>query len=238
MNKGLIYAFAGAAMLTGTSAHALFVDFTGDAFSNIAAGDGSVMVTQNGGPGGLDFTLMSTGGSIDTTESVADDQANFCLGTLGGSPDFSCAHDGIGIGSSDADNNRDEIDSDETLKVSISETVEITAIYLLDFFFTNGDNELAFADYSGSSQTFEPVENFDTSGNGFAAFTGLSVTTNMITFSAGDGNDNQGVGDFALAGIEFNVIETEAIPLPGALPLLLTGIAGLGFFGWRRRAQA
>jgi hypothetical protein len=35
--------------------------------------------------------------------------------------------------------------------------------------------------------------------------------------------------------IGWDLVAVAAVPVPAALPLLLTGLAGLGFFGWRRR---
>ena len=40
-----------------------------------------------------------------------------------------------------------------------------------------------------------------------------------------------------LEGAEL-VLEAGVIPIPAALPLLLTGLAGLGLIGWRRRKRA
>lgn len=248
MRLGVISAAFGAAILLGSPAQAMFVDFTSDVWGGREAsdprppvGNPSMTVFNAGGPG-IDVTATLEGvtvGNLDTTEGVTNLSGGFCLGTRPGVPDFACDHDGIGAGFSNADIDRDEIDGDEVLKITLSEVVEITAIYLLDFFFALEDNEIASVDFDGdgiADQTFTPEDGFSTSGNGFAAFVVPNVRTSMLAFFAGDGNDLQGVGDFALAGIEFNPVEDREIPVPAALPLLLTGLFGLGFIGRRRRA--
>lgn len=46
--------------------------------------------------------------------------------------------------------------------------------------------------------------------------------------------DNTGKGNVRIGGIDADIV--SAIPLPAALPLLLTGLAGLGFMSRRRAA--
>lgn len=53
-------------------------------------------------------------------------------------------------------------------------------------------------------------------------------------FSSGNGNAS-GVVDTSGSGIVTITYKTEVIPVPGALPLLATGLAGLGFLARRRK---
>lgn len=257
MKLSAIATVFGAALLFGTPAKAMFIDFTDGAWSNLFAGGDSpipptsTMTVFNAGGAGFDVTATVTNGApqpvesffLDTTESI-NTASNVCIGGVDGGPVFACSHDGLGAGVDNADPDRDEIDGNEVLTITISQVVEITAIYLLDFFFSGENQEIANVDYSnGNSDTFQPsvVADDPGTGTGYAAFAVANERTTTLVFRAGtlDGqNDDAGVGDFALAGIEFNVVEDREIPVPAALPLLLTGLFGLGMLGRRRRTEA
>ncbi|GMG82497.1 hypothetical protein LNKW23_17100 [Paralimibaculum aggregatum] len=226
-----VFAIAAIPLLAAQPANAFFVDFTDtDVFP---AGPNAAVVVPNAGGSGVTLTISGTPQEPNFNDVVSNLAAGFCNGTRPGlALDFECESDGAGIGGF----NPDEVDGEEMLTVSFSQSVEITAIYLLDFFFDEDGNEIANVDYmNGNDDTFVPEEGFALFGNGFAAFTVNNEITSVVKFTAGDGNDNQGVGDYALAGIEFNLIERE-IPVPAALPLLLTGIAGLALYRRRRAA--
>ena len=73
--------------------------------------------------------------------------------------------------------------------------------------------------------------------------TGL-ITLNLLSVAAGD-RINFLVAPLSSASFDstgltatITLSETNVIPVPAALPLLLTGLAGLGLIGWRRRKAA
>ena len=229
MNTRLLSVLAASALAFSTSAHALFVDFTDESGNFTGTGLSSATVVV----GGVTVTLSATP-AMNFSDNLADESSSdFCDGFSGtpSSPTFACDSDGAGIGD-------DEINGDEVLKVSFSKTVEVTAYYFLDFFFEVEDEESANVDFNnGFDEDVMADEPFEIDADGFFERTGLSQNTSTVTFVALDSNDLQGVGDFALAGLEFNLIEGEPeIPVPAALPLILTGIAGLALFRRRRAA--
>ena len=223
--RSVAAAAATAAMLAASPAYALLADFT---LPEVDTGDfptevPSIAITV----GGVTFTVSAMAPDMVNANDEITDPGGVACSTL------ACDTDGIGI------NGDDEVLPDQMLIVDISEVVEVTAIYYLDLFFVPGgtDQESALVDF-GNNGSFDAEhaaqEAFASSLNGFGAFGGLSVTTDAIKFTPGELNDEQGMADFALAGIEFNLIEEEpVIPVPAALPLMLTGVAGLVLF--RRR---
>lgn len=249
MNTRLLPVLAASALLTfSTSAHAVLADLTSSVWTIV---DGTT--DTDGTPasavleatfGGVTVTLTSTGGNLNNLEDVADSGLGLCDGTL------DCDFDGFGVGTGAPG---DEVGPNQTIKVTFSESVTVTDIYVLDMFFAEGEvsQEGATADFTnGNIFDLGADETFSTAGNGDASFdlsdgsqytvdtgsAGDQLTT-MIVFSNLDGNDGNGVGDFALAGIEFTVDEDpNPIPVPATLPLLLSGIAGLALYRRRRAA--
>ncbi|GMG82498.1 hypothetical protein LNKW23_17110 [Paralimibaculum aggregatum] len=226
MNTRLLSIIAAAGIAVSTSANALFVDLTDTSLFPAGPVGGPVATSV----GGVTVTVTSSPNTLNFNDIIASPGTSaFC--TAGGGS-FACDSDGAGIGGP----NPDEINGDEVLTITFSEAVEITAFYLLDFFFDEDDEESAEISYdSGPSDVVDATEVFVQFGNGFFASTGLSRITSTVTFVALDSNDLQGVGDFAVAGLEFNLIERE-IPVPAALPLMLTGLAGLALYRRRRAA--
>jgi hypothetical protein len=47
---------------------------------------------------------------------------------------------------------------------------------------------------------------------------------------------NGGTGNFATASID--VVQQNAVPIPGTIPLFATGLGALGLFGWRGKRKA
>jgi hypothetical protein len=68
----------------------------------------------------------------------------------------------------------------------------------------------------------------------------LYFTNNLISFQLGAGlNDLQLIFDETMSfgeGFAFHYA-VDSTPLPGALPLFLTGLGALGLLGWRRRSK-
>jgi hypothetical protein len=79
-----------------------------------------------------------------------------------------------------------------------------------------------------------------------ATWTGTSIKDITLTFAAPDDTDNDmtfagvaGTGNNILNGsLIFTFTPTATTPLPATLPLLATGIGGLGLLGWRRKRKA
>lgn len=74
----------------------------------------------------------------------------------------------------------------------------------------------------------------------FGAPTGASVSIWGFSLLAGSGVSGLGAGAAPvrlLSGENLVVAPVSAIPLPAALPLFASALAGFGFFGWRRRRQ-
>jgi hypothetical protein len=61
----------------------------------------------------------------------------------------------------------------------------------------------------------------------------LGVMDPTLSFGQQISISNADLRAFDLIG--WDLVAVAAVPVPAALPLLLTGLAGLGFFGWRRR---
>lgn len=241
MKTRLFSAVAVSAFAIATSANALFVDFTDTAVfpSPLSPVGGPVTVTV----GGIDVTVTGVNGAsvnqLNFDDTVTSPGAAFCTGGESGGPDFACLSDGAGIGGFNAD----EVDGQEQLTVDFSSTVAITAVYLLDFFsIDQNDEEQANIDFNNGTDITVQPQNLFGIDNGYDPVTGLSQVTTRVTFTAGSGNDTFGVGDFAVAGIEFNSLDLPPIdtriPVPAALPLLLSGIAGLVLVRRRRSAPA
>jgi hypothetical protein len=78
----------------------------------------------------------------------------------------------------------------------------------------------------GSTPTFREIT-FTVTNSTIAA---LTLANNLGNIFVADVL----IGENGLTG----PIDVTAIPLPGALPLFITGLAGLGLLGWRRKKQA
>lgn len=254
MKLGVLGAVAATGMALATPASAVFVDLTSGAGlvadplpanPDGRSGITSVLATVPTSSGPVSFKISAGMDTLNFVEDIVNG-GTFCgpaIGSGAGGGMFACDFDGIGVGDDD------EIGGDEFLVIDISQAVRITRLYLLDLFFngaTEDETEQALIDYNADGTIDQMVistEPFDPDTNPLGevdfsppvAFQGFFTT--RIILRASPGNDGFGVGDFALAGLDFEV-EDRMIPLPGALPLLVTAMAGLGFLGWRRRSSA
>ena len=98
-----------------------------------------------------------------------------------------------------------------------------------------GGNKLGSVTYQGFTALGNEGDANDTSLLQLS-FAGIMRFELYQPVSNQDGSPNDGV---LFDTLSFNVQETSPVPLPTALPLLLSGLGGLGFMGWRRkRAKA
>ena len=211
-----------AAMGLGASANAALVDFTVPELNGGVTPSAAVTVD------GVTFTLTANPAQLNFNDSITNPAGAACS-------ILACANDGAGV----AD---DELTGAEVLTLTISEAVNITGLYFLDLFFdpSNSDQESAIVDFNGDGADVELFANemYSASENGFAFFMITdpdAALTSLVVFTVGALNDGIGRADYAFAGLTFEKIGAPEVPVPAALPLLLSGIAGLGFASRRRR---
>ena len=202
-----------ALLASAVSASAVTIDFTSNDLTATPTG-------FSGSAGGLTYTLDGSPTAAitgDRVQSSADDE----LAAAGLAGDF----DGIGI-------RDDEIGGAEFLTLTFNRQVKITTAYFLDLFVAQDGLSRETANITsliGGAVSFDAYNVFPANG-GFGEFaTGVRGTT--FTIFESSGNDDIGVGDLALAGLEVN-----PIPLPAGFLLLGTALGGLGLARRRRKA--
>jgi len=114
--------------------------------------------------------------------------------------------------------------------------------------FDSAKSEVSFFVGQGFGPQFNPFEEFfaktfDDAGNLLASFFFTPTTNELVqVLLTGSGifsveyGLTDGTGAFVLDDLSYtDAPDVAPIPLPAALPLLLSALAGLGLAGWRRR---
>ena len=214
----------------------------------------------------LDFTDVGAGGTCGGSYTTCGPVATGNIGTVGwtltafGGPlnvfteaDVSDATgipleletDGVGIGST-GDSDRDEVtNDDETLLLSFSRSIRLTAVHVLDLFLGIGQDgqELALAYDEATSSVFVTVEASSVLGAADGGYKKSApfgqYPVQNIRFSAGGSADYPtSTFDFALAAIEYassDGQEPDPVPLPAGGLLLIGGLAALATARRRRK---
>ncbi len=137
-------------------------------------------------------------------------------------------------------------------KLTMNLTAPIIGPFLpavFDVFAYNGDGTIDAADFTAAKtqvvdSTIDNPENnglvisrdFDTTLPILAALAGDLLTLSVETDSFASANfvsiDSGNTSNFPTLTVDFSVSQ---VPVPGALPLAITGLAALGLAGWRRR---
>ena len=216
---GRIGAATAAAMMIGGAAQAVTLDFT-----TLSTFDMRSSAQASGAAGaGNAFTVTGSGGKLTYNVSTGP-------GAVGG---LAGETDGLGI-------RDDEVGAGEYITVTFDKAVRLTSASFLDMFFAPQavDQESAWVyagtppEASGTIAAVDASELFRPGGAGFQSVS-FSAIGRVFSFDAGDGNDDQGIGDFALAGLTFEDI--APVPLPAGGVLLGTALLG---FGLARRRKA
>ena len=231
---------AGAMLAVGAggAAHAAtIIDFTDPTqFSN-----GDLSQSYNIGGTNIDVTLSSPQGvSFGSVGAVGGD----CPSIL------ACGQDGVGAGGDDEISGPGIfsfiLGEGESVSVTFSQAVNVTALYFLDLF--QGSGFLGGAEtaevellLNGSSVYSTSVDADPLQGSGTVGFQSEavgSITADVIRFTAAAGLGDGGAfifsnSDYAVAGIE-----VAPVPLPAALPLFAAAVGTLAVVSRRRRRSA
>lgn len=219
-NRLILAGLAAGALLAGSvSASAALIDFTdvdGYSFTTSRA---------SGTVDGIDFEVRPGHGAEGRNPQLTQNREHV------NAPGLAGQGDGLGI-------DNDELNHREFLTLEFSGPVRVTGLHFLDLFKADDhdeDPETAIF-YAGATPSkagilgrFDGEEVYaeDRAGH---LFQEVSTTGSTFSFRVGHGNDDQGVGDFSLAGVE-----VSAVPLPASALLLGAALGGLGLS--RRRAR-
>ncbi|GFE52499.1 hypothetical protein So717_42520 [Roseobacter cerasinus] len=217
---------AGVTAASTMGASAALLDFTAgpDATGQFSDGDG----------GFITWEVTATGGTLNTNTPI---DAELPLPAPGGV--LALENDGVGV-----DDDEATAQDDQTLIVTFSEAILLTGLHFLDLFIgPQGGTESVsvFANGGINLTAGDPVEASDDIGvapdNGYAfrSFSDIEITS--LTFIPGDATDDT-TGDFALAAIEYELVDDQMdpVPLPAGGFLLLGALGALSVARRRKKA--
>lgn len=214
MNKlRVAFIAALAAGLASTQASATIIDFVAEAGARGERGvaDGTILNTPE--MGGLN--LQFSGG----VGGVGRDFAYFNAATSNGSPQ--------GLGTCSRLDSLSQCNPEYDDVVASNEWVQVG--------FVDGPFDVRALSFVGGGNA-----SLDNSSGLIKIATSLNSIISVVTMTFAQASTNAfGLVDwirFQFAGTEFVVASISDIPLPGALPLLLSGLAGLGFAARRKKA--
>ena len=188
----------------------------------------------------LEYRLTVNSGTFNFNENH-NSVATFCGSVL------ACQKDGLGI-------NNDELTAPhQTLTIDFDREVWIDELFFLDLF-PHRSNERPDGSPAREQAVLTVVNTTDPSFNTTLIYDASTVrihggplqVTNpfrtvqatQLIFSAVDGIDfrDDRSNDYAVAGLR--VSDIGVVPVPAALPLLITGLAALGLAARRRKSTA
>ncbi len=223
----LALAAAGMAFLAGGPASATVISYTDRASFEAALAS----------PTTFDFNSQTLNLHVDVTGGT--DFGAFTISDTGSGSDIYIRDSTSGSASSGIVDGTKFVRYNENSAGAVEMTVTFdSAVRGFGFDYNNADTNDDFTlTVDGFSASFPGVLASGTSG-----FFGLVSSEPSIAGLTFDFYDSPTAGSGVLGVDNFTwsarLNSTTSVPLPGTLPLFLSGLAGLGLLGWRRRRQA
>ncbi|MEL6359703.1 MAG: VPLPA-CTERM sorting domain-containing protein [Pseudomonadota bacterium] len=234
MKLSSIFAATAVAAFLSTGAHATVFQFDGNQGDAIDAPTGGVDCNSQNSDGDRDictadfvdgFDYSKNGVEFTAQGFAGDDAAELIQDLIG-------PNQGLGVISDGEDRIKDDqinFAADESIRFTFTEEVVLTNILVNN---GTGDDCPIVGDEGGCGQILISVDGG--MAMAFDAITGGLVADMANNAVALTGTVFEFFGNVTDGG--YSIEEFSVVPVPGALPLLLSGIAGLGFASRRRKA--
>lgn len=178
----------------------------------------------------LCFSSFTQAATVDFTDDGTLSVSSYSQDgvTVTGSGDINFLNlNGLGIVGGSFDNT---VDGDEWIKFAFDMPAQNVSYWIASAGQSGGSlpgqrTIEAFGIGGVSLGTFE--ENWTGSSDVSALFGGVLIESFTLTAQA--------VTNFRVGSVDFDLVTVSAVPLPAAIPLYASGMAILGFVGWRRR---